>query len=109
MAIKSYNILLLAASITIAGCQTVTTAPSQYQLQDEPINTMQTTIPDSDGDGVLDDADKCPKTPPQRVVDQQGCIVIIEGGTALEMSFVGFFASMSSQLPNSYAREFAQI
>jgi OOP family OmpA-OmpF porin len=30
-------------------------------------------IPDSDGDGVLDDKDKCPDTPKGRVVNAEGC------------------------------------
>jgi len=29
--------------------------------------------PDSDGDGVINDLDKCPTTPPGRVVDADGC------------------------------------
>ncbi len=35
--------------------------------------------PDSDGDGVPNDADKCPTTPPGRVVDADGCELDSDG------------------------------
>ncbi len=110
MTIKNYsNLLLLAASITLAGCQTITTAPSKDLPKDENIRTMQADIPDSDGDGVFDDIDECPETPPNIVVDAKGCEIIIEGGDALEMEFSGFFPSMSSQLPAIYDADFVKM
>ncbi|GAA0321744.1 OmpA family protein [Psychrobacter aestuarii] len=107
--------LSIVITAALTGCQTLTpstpfsTEHNKKLIKNQVSMTANTEVMDSDGDGVLDDVDKCPKTPLHRVVDRQGCIIIIEGGTALEMSFVGFFASMSSELPNSYAREFAQI
>jgi len=103
------NLLLLAASITLAGCQTTEILPPKTILQYENIRTMQADIPDSDGDGVLDDIDECPETPPNVVVDAKGCKIIIEGGDALEMEFAGFFPPMSSQLPDIYDAEFVKI
>ncbi|MGR3899703.1 OmpA family protein [Psychrobacter sp. 1176_08] len=108
MITKPYNSLLFTASLTLAGCQTVTTAPSQDIPQHENIMTMQANIPDSDEDGVPDDIDECPKTPPTRVLDAKGCLVVVEVG-GLEMSFAGFFPPMSSQLPDVYDKEFAII
>ena len=70
---------------------------------------MQADIPDSDGDGVLDDIDECPETLPNVVVDAKGCKIIIEGGDALEMEFSGFFPLMSSQLPDISDTEFVKI
>ena len=102
------TLLLLATSIALAGCQTTTTAPSKELPQNENIRTMQAAI-DSDGDGVLDAIDECPETPPNVVVDAKGCEIIIEGGDALEMELQGFFAPLSSQLINSYDKEFVKI
>lgn len=102
------TLLLLAVSITLTGCQTITTAPSKELPQHENTRTMQAAI-DSDGDGVLDDIDECPDTPPNVVVDAKGCRIIIEGGEALEMELRGFFAPLSSRLINTYDKEFAKI
>ena len=109
MTIKNYsNLLLLAASITLAGCQTTTTVPSQELTQHENIRTMQADIPDSDGDGVLDDIDECPETPPNVVVDIKGCPIEVDVG-GLEMEFNGFFPPMSSQLPDIYDAVFVKV
>lgn len=102
------TLLLLVTSIALAGCQTTVTAPSKELPQHENIRTMQAAI-DSDGDGVLDAIDECPETPPNVVIDANGCEIIIEGGEALEMEFSGFFPSMSSQLPAIYDPEFIKM
>lgn len=102
------TLLLLATSIVLAGCQTTTTAPSKELPQHENIRTMQAAI-DPDGDGVLDDIDECPETPPNVVVDAKGCEIIIDGGEALEMQLQGFFEPMSSQLSDEYDQAFAII
>ena len=102
------TLLLLVTSIALAGCQTTVTALSKELPQHENIRTMQAEI-DSDGDGVLDAIDECPETPPNVVVDAQGCEIIIEGGEALEMELRGFFAPLSSRLINTYDKEFAKI
>ncbi|MDN5801601.1 MULTISPECIES: OmpA family protein [unclassified Psychrobacter] len=109
MTIKTYStLLLLAAFITLAGCQTTKIVPTKTTPQYENIRTMQAEI-DSDGDGVLDAIDECPETPPNVVVDAKGCKIIIEGGDALEMEFRGFFLPMSSQLPDIYDTEFIKM
>lgn len=63
---------------------------------------------DSDGDGVSDNVDKCPKTPLHTIVDAQGCPVILDG-SGLELIFNGFFPKMSSQLSDIYKAEFKKI
>ena len=102
------TLLLLAASIISAGCQTTEVVPTKTTPQYENIRTMQADS-DLDGDGVLDAIDECPETPPNVVVDAKGCEIIIEGGDALEMEFSGFFPSMSSQLPAIYDAEFVKM
>ena len=102
------TLLLLAASIISAGCQTTEIVPTKTTPQYENIRTMQADS-DLDGDGVLDAIDECPETPPNVVVDAKGCKIIIEGGDALEMEFSGFFPPMSSQLPAIYDAEFVKM
>ena len=108
MTTKPYNAFLFAAALTLAGCQTVTTAPSQDIPQYENIRTMQAVTPDSDGDGMLDDRDECPETPLNVVVDVKGCPIVVDVG-GIEIELNGFFPPMSSQLPDSYDKEFAII
>ena len=100
---------IFCSSLALSACKTTTTAPSKDISQYENIRTMQADIPDSDGDGVLNDIDECPETPPNVVVDAKGCEIIIEGGDALEMEFGGFFPPMSSQLPDIYDAEFVKM
>ncbi|MGM8898550.1 MULTISPECIES: OmpA family protein [unclassified Psychrobacter] len=103
MTIKTHRtLLLLAASIILAGCQTTETIP-QY----ENIRTMQADS-DLDGDGVLDAIDECPETPPNVVVDAKGCPVVVYTGS-LEMQLQGFFEPMSSQLTDEYDQALAII
>ena len=102
------TLLLLVTSIALAGCQTTTTAQSKELPQRESIRTMEEDIPDSDDDGVLDDIDECPETPPNVVVDAKGCPIEVDVG-GLEMEFNGFFPLMSSQLPAIYDAEFVKL
>ena len=102
---KLYSALLLTASITLAGCQTTNNKSSKEIFQYEDIRTMKADIPDSDGDGVLDDIDECPETPLHTVVDAKGCLIEVDVG-GLEMEFNGFFPPKSSQLPVIYNEDF---
>ena len=109
MSIKNYRTLwLLAASITLAGCQTSEVASPKTIPHNENIRTMQADIPDSDGDGVLDDIDECPETPPNVVVDIKGCPIEVDVG-GIEMEFNGFFPPTSSQLPDNYDAVFVKV
>ena len=109
MTTRNYRtLLLLAASITLAGCQTAEIVLPKMTPQYENIRTMQADIPDSDGDGVLDDIDECPETPPNVVVDVKGCPIEVDVG-GLEMELNGFFPPMSSQLPAIYDAIFVKV
>lgn len=109
MTTRNYrNLLLLALSITLAGCQTTKIVPIKTTPQYENIRTMQADIPDSDGDGVLDDIDECPETLPNVVIDAKGCPIEVDVG-GLEMEFNGFFPPMSSQLPDIYDAVFVKV
>ena len=101
------TLLLLAASIISAGCQTTEIVPPKTIPQYENIRTMQADS-DLDGDGVFDDIDECPETPPNVVVDAKGCPVVVYTGS-LELQLQGFFEPISSQISDEYDQEFAII
>lgn len=98
--------LILVSALALSACQTSVSQNQATQNINAPVAKV---ILDSDGDGVLDNIDKCPETPNYTVVNVKGCTIIIEGGDALEMEFSGFFPPMSSQLPDIYTLEFEEI
>lgn len=101
------SMLVVSISVlTLSACQTSDLSKQTSQTIKIPNITVNL---DSDGDGVLDDIDECPETPPNVVVDAKGCEIIIEGGEALEMQLQGFFEPMSSQLSDEYDQAFAII
>ena len=106
---KAYLAISIFSSVfTLSACQTALQSVTANQ-QAPIVAPVVPAILDSDGDGVLDDIDECPETPPNVVVDAKGCEIIIEGGEALEMELQGFFAPLSSRLINSYDKEFEKI
>ncbi len=87
---------IFSSALALSACQTAKlTADSKVALPTVSVNL------DSDGDGVPDNVDKCPKTPLHTVVDAQGCTVIVDG-RGIELMFNGFFPKMSSQLSDIY-------
>ena len=53
-----------------------------------PAPVPEVTVRDSDKDGVPDDRDKCPDTPPGTMVDEDGCPIIFEPKTSQEMAHI---------------------
>ncbi|MGP9687945.1 hypothetical protein ACT3TH_02160 [Psychrobacter sp. AOP22-C1-C5] len=104
---KLYSILLLAASITLVGCQTTKIVSPETTLQDENTMTMKADVPDSDGDGVSDDMDECPATPEKVTVDERGCP--FWGSMSLQMEYRAFFPKGSSELLPEYQVELDKI
>ena len=103
MITKPYNALLFVAALTLAGCQTATTMPPQY----ENIRTMQADS-DLDGDGVLDAIDECPATPWKVIIDEVGC-PIAGIGVGLKMEYRAFFTKGSSELSKEYQLELDKV
>ena len=87
------TIMSAASALTLIGCQTASKVPSKPISITENSNSYENIIiplpdvPDSDGDGILDDIDNCPKTPVNTVVDNDGCPVSVNlmGPLALEI------------------------
>ena len=105
-----YSVLLLIASIALAGCQTNTTAPSKKLPKDENIRTMQAEI-DSDGDGVSDKLDYCPNTPPNVMIDENGCPPSLE---ITDKNFIKgevrvYYDENSSEIDNKYFEELDRV
>lgn len=50
----------------------------QRRVEPTPAPAPVAAVRDSDGDGVPDDRDECPNTPPNYAVDERGCPIIIE-------------------------------
>ena len=67
---RAVNASEIASSSAMAGY--VTTA----LLADAPPPPVAAVNPDTDGDGVLNDADDCPNTPPGVKVNRRGCWVL---------------------------------
>ena len=104
MTVKNFsNFLLLAVSITLVGCQTTTTVPSNDISQDKYIRTMQAETPDSDNDGVPDELDECPSTPYNIVIDERGCphsLLFAENEFMMEAR--AYYAENSSEIKSEY-------
>ena len=101
--IKCYSAFLLTASISLIGCQTTEIVPPKTTPQYENIRTMQADIPDSDGDGVLDDIDECPGTPLNVVVDERGCPhSLLFGENEFMMEARAYYDENSSEIKSEY-------
>ena len=106
MNISSSNVIAVVASaLLLTGCQTTNNASSKDIPQFENISTLIPDIPDSDGDGVLDDIDACPMTLVNTVVDKNGCPVPVNlmGPFMIELRL--FFERDSSKLQAQYSVE----
>ena len=67
------------------------------------------TVVDSDGDGVADHLDLCPNTPPNTVVDAQGCTVKLEMVDTLRQELRVFFDYDKSIVKPQYREEIAKV
>ena len=104
------TLLLLTASITLACCQTTPTAPSRDAAQHEIFRTMQAEI-DSDGDGVSDKLDYCPNTPPNVMIDENGCPPSLE---ITDKNFIKgevrvYYDENSSEIDSKYFEELDRV
>ena len=107
--LKCYSVLLLTASISLIGCQTTEVVTPKITPQDENIRTMQAEDTDSDGDGVLDQIDHCPKTPANVAVDELGCPMPMELMNPITMEYRAFYAKDSSELLPKYQFELDKV
>ncbi|WP_298973321.1 OmpA family protein [uncultured Psychrobacter sp.] len=110
MNIKSLNIVTVAIStLLLIGCQTTTSAPPSDIPQINNIVTLIPDIPDSDGDGVLDDIDACPMTPVNTAVDKNGCPIPIDLIGFLTLEIRVFYENNSDELREKYLPEVEKL
>lgn len=108
MNIKLSNIVAVAISpLLLIGCQTTTV--SNDKSQHESIVTLIPDIPDSDGDGILDDIDEYPGTPMNMTVDETGCPLNLMLIGVLKMEYRAFFAKSRSELSSEYQLELDRV
>jgi len=93
---------------TLAACQTPLKSTALNQSIEESPITLIPDIPDSDGDGVLDDIDMCPATPLNVVVEEQGC-PFTGMGVGLKMEYRAFFTKGSSELSKEYQLDLDKV
>lgn len=98
----------LISVLILTGCQTPLKSNALNQSIEEPPITLVPDIPDSDGDGVLDDIDECPATPWKVIIDEAGC-PIAGIGVGLKMEYRAFFDKDSSELLPKYQAELDRV
>ncbi|MEN6670874.1 OmpA family protein [Psychrobacter sp. B38] len=107
--LNCYGVLLLTVFTTLAGCQTTEIASPKIIPQYENTMTMKAEDTDSDGDGVLDQIDHCPKTPENVAVNELGCPILYDliDKTAMELRV--FFKKDSNELLPKYQLELDKV
>ena len=94
---------------TLAACQMPLKSTALNQSIEESPITLVLDIPDSDGDGVLDDRDECPETLPTRVVDKLGCSMPMDLMSLITMEYRAFFSKGGSELLPKYQLELDKV
>lgn len=99
-------VIIFSSALALSACQTAPQSMTANQ-QAPIVAPVVPAILDSDGDGVPDDIDQCPATPPNMVVDERGCPFMGEVG--LMMEFRAFFDKGSSELSPEYQAELDSV
>ena len=110
MDVKLSNMLLILFGVlTLSGCQTLSKSTTLDQIIEEQPITLVPDIPDSDGDGILDDIDYCPNTPVNVPVDELGCPMPIDLMELITMDMKVFFERNSNELQSKYFPEIEKV
>lgn len=101
---------LTMSALAMIGCQTLLKSNALNQSIEEPPITLVPDIPDSDGDGVLDDIDECPGTPYNVVVDPNGCPAsLLPDENTFKMEARAFYNENSSEIKIQYYEELNRL
>ncbi|OXL21450.1 OmpA family protein [Psychrobacter sp. DAB_AL32B] len=110
MRIKTHStLLLLAASITLAGCQSTPKNTIIDKKVYVPPKVLIEPLADTDNDGVPDIIDNCPNTPEDVVTDEYGCPVAVSLIGNFMMELRVFFERNSNKLQTKYLIEVEKV
>ena len=99
----------LVSVLILTGCQTLIQKSEPYNQADQTIN-MPTVLTDSDGDGVPDDMDECPRTPYNIVIDPNGCPAsLLPDKNSSKMEARAFYNENSSDIKSQYYEELNRL
>ena len=99
--------LILVSILTLSACQTSVSQNKATQTTDLPVVEV---ILDSDGDGVLDAMDECPRTPHNMVIDPNGCPAsLLPDKNSFKMEARAFYNENSSEIKNQYYEELNRL
>jgi len=99
----------MLSALALIGCQATKILSPKTTIQDENTMTMKAEDTDSDGDGVLDQIDHCPKTPENVPVDELGCPMPVDLMDLITMDMRIFFERNSNELQAKYFPELEKV
>ena len=102
---------LAGLEVTLGGRAkpAVALPPMEPPVREEVVVVEDTTVVDSDGDGVPDHLDACPGTAPNTVVDSRGCPETVVISDDLRMELRVFFDYDKSNIKPQYREEVAKV
>lgn len=101
--------LICLTGLGLIGCQTSSnTAPMLIKAMTESAISNQLTK-DSDGDGVPDEFDECPGTPPNIMIDEKGCPpTLLPDENDIKMEVRVYYGENSSKIDSNYYEDLDQ-
>lgn len=92
--------LILVSALALSACQTSVSQNQATQTINAPVAKV---ILDSDGDGVLDAMDECPRTPHNMVIDERGCPhSLLFAENEFRMEARAYYDENSSEIKSEY-------
>ena len=101
--------LICLTGLGLIACQTSpNTAPMLIKAVTQSAVSKQ--LPkDSDGDGVSDEIDECPATPPDIMIDEKGCPpTLLPGENDIKMEVRIYYGENSSEIDSKYYEDLDQ-
>lgn len=102
-------VTIMISALALMGCQATKILSPKTTIQDENTMTMKAEDTDSDGDGILDQIDHCPKTPKNVPVDELGCPMPFDLMDLITMDMRMFFERNSNELQAKYFPELEKV
>ena len=92
--------LILVSALALSACQTSVSQNQATQNINAPVAKV---ILDSDGDGVLDAMDECPRTTHNMVIDERGCPhSLLFAENEFRMEARAYYDENSSEIKSEY-------